>query len=115
MKWYYILLIVIGCVLLLAILTFTTIYLISLKQKKAMKLKANDYCMNVIMAVGGINNIVEVMLQSSRLSFVLKDMTLLNENALNGVGILKSSKKITLVIGEYAKQYYEDISKQLHQ
>ena len=57
------------------------------------------------------------MVNSSRLSFVLKNTDILEQSEFkdfvknNNIGTVKSSKKITLVIGQYANDYYNKIKK----
>ena len=67
---------------------------------------------------GGISNIESVNVNGSRLSLVLKDTTYINHETLKvmsdmGFGVVKTSKKITLVVGEMATHYYNEIQKQM--
>ena len=57
---------------------------------------------NVLLALGGEENILSIEAKESRLNIVLKDSSLLNEEALKSLGvssIVRMSKKTTLVIG----------------
>lgn len=119
LKWLYILLISLGAIIIVVALIFLIIYLVALKNKKASTLEAKSFYLNIVEAVGGIDNIVDVTVNSSRLNIILKDNDVLNgENfksfvAENNIGTVKSSKKITMVIGEYASNYHLEIKKLL--
>ena len=115
MEWYHYVLIVVG-VLLLAGVLFGIYYGVSVSKKNKTDKQAIGYYVKIIDAMGGIDNINDVMVVSSRLSLVLKDNSLIKEEKLqsikdDGVGVVKSSKKITLVIGEMAQKYCEAILK----
>lgn len=61
----------------------------------------------LILALGGKENIVNVQARGSRLTLVLKDYEVVNEEKLkmHGVSsIIKMSEKITLVIGQESKE-----------
>lgn len=76
--------------------------------KKERAAKNND----IIIALGGRDNIVSFSSAGSRLSLVLKDYSLMEDDALKALGvssIIKMSSKVTLVIGKDA----EDIVKYL--
>ena len=113
MEWYHYVLIGVS----ILVVAFVIYYLISLKNKDKTQKEAKEYYNKIIDAMGGIDNIKDVMVNSSRLSVVLNDNTLLNEEKLqsikdDGVGVVKSNKKITLVIGEMAKNYCDSILKE---
>ena len=115
MEWFHYVLIVVG-VLLLAGIIFGIYYGVSINKKNKTDKQAIGYYVKIIDAMGGIDNINDVMVASSRLSIVLKDNSLIKEEKLqsikdDGVGVVKSSKKITLVIGEMAQKYCEAILK----
>ncbi len=68
----------------------------------------------LIKAFGGMDNIIEVKARESRLSLVLKDYNLINEDKLKEKGIISSIKmtnKITYVIGSSAKEIEDYINK----
>ena len=117
LQWLYILLISIGSGLLVFAISFLITYLCALQKKKKLTSNANEFYTQIICAVGGIENISDVMVNSSRLSFVLKNTDILDQSEFkdfvknNNIGIVKSSKKITLVIGQYANDYYNKIKK----
>ena len=87
------------------------VYLVSLKKKKAINADAKQYYQNIILAVGGVNNILEVKAIASRLSLVLKDYKKIDDDKLKlaGIGIVKSTNKVTLVVGLMASEYANQI------
>lgn len=109
MPFYYIILIVIASLMLLAGVTFLIICGVSANKKKKINQEALEYYQKIIVAVGGIDNIIDVNAQTSRLSLVLKDYNKVNKDLLEGVGIVRSNQKITLVIGSMAKEYANKI------
>lgn len=118
MKWYIILLIVLSGLLVLAAITFTIIYFSSKSSKEKQTKKAKSFYLSIIDVFGGKENIEDVYHNSSRLTLVLKDSSFINEKSLNfmkenGIGVVKSSKKITLVIGEMALIYKQGILKEM--
>ena len=119
LQWLYILLISIGSGLLIFAISFLITYLTALKKKKKLTSNAKAFYINILNAIGGIENVSDVMVNASRLSFVLKNTDVLNSEAFkefvssNSIGTVKSSKKITLVIGQYANDYYNEIKKLL--
>lgn len=61
----------------------------------------------ILAAFGGIDNIVEATSQNSRLQVSLKEYQLFQPEvikSLGGEGILKTSKKITIIYGEDSKE-----------
>lgn len=118
MEWYHILLIVIGSIIVLGAIVFLILFLSS-KSSKAKSLgQAKGLYVKIIETFGGINNILEVSVNGSRLSISLKDTSYINNDTLQvmtneGFGVVKTSKKITLVIGEMATHYYKAIQKEL--
>ena len=116
MEWYHYLIIGVGALIILAGLIFLTLYLVSKSNKEKSLKEASGYYVNIVKAVGGEDNILEVNVNSSRLSLVLKDNSLLKNEELDelkkdGIGIVKSSKKVTLVVGEMASLYEKEINK----
>ena len=116
MEWYHYLIIGIIAAVVLAGLIFLIVYLASKRSKEKSLKEASSYYVNIVKAVGGEDNILEVSVNSSRLSLVLKDNSLLKNEELDtlkndGIGIVKSSKKITLVVGEMAPLYEKEINK----
>lgn len=116
--WLLILILSVCGVLLLVGITMTIILFISMKDKKDKNAKVQQFYVEIMDIMGGIENIVDVSVNSSRLSLVLKDPSIINNDNLEklkdkGIGIVKSSKKITLVVGEMASDYYNSIKKEL--
>lgn len=109
MPFYYIILIVVASLMLIAGITFLIICGVSTSKKKKINQEALEYYQKIILAVGGIDNIIDVNAQTSRLSLVLKDYNKVNKDLLEGVGIVRSNQKITLVIGSMAKEYANKI------
>ena len=109
MQWYYIVLIVVAAILLIAGCTFLIVYGVSVKNKKKINEEAKGYYTVIIDAVGGIENIIDVNSNVSRLTFVLKDNSLIKKEKLEGVGIFKTSSKVTLAIGNMASEYCQKI------
>ena len=77
--------------------------------KKERAAKNND----IIIALGGRDNIVSFSSAGSRLSLVLKDYSLMEDDALKALGvssISKMSSKVTLVIGKDAQDIVKYLS-----
>ena len=77
--------------------------------KKERAAKNND----IIIALGGRDNIVSVNSAGSRLSLVLKDYSLMQDDKLKELGvssIIKMSSKVTLVIGKDAQDIVKYLS-----
>ena len=83
------------------------------ESKKNKDKNINSTYDEIILNLGGKENIVEMTARGSRLSIVLKDNSLLNIDALKNIGVegvIVMTSKITLVIGEDAlklKEYFE--------
>lgn len=119
MEWYHILLIVIGSIIVIGAITFLILYLSSKSSKEKSLGKAKGLYVKIVDTFGGIDNISEVNVNGSRLSISLKDTSYINNDTLQvmtdeGFGVVKTSKKITLVIGEMASHYYKAIQKELN-
>ena len=90
------------------------------KRKKAFKEEQkiiDSYYINIIEAVGTLKNIEKVENVGSRLSFYLKDQKLLNIEQLKEIhitGIVKTTKKVTLVVGEMASKYASSIQQEIN-
>ena len=119
MEWYHILIIVIAGLIVLAGLIFLILYLSSKANKEKSLGEAKGLYNKIIDTFGGIDNIENVNVNGSRLSLVLKDTTYINQETLKvmsdmGFGVVKTSKKITIVVGEMATHYYNQIIKQMN-
>lgn len=114
-----IIVIIIGVVFILATIAFIFLLKRYLKRKKEFleeQKVIDSYYKNIIDAVGKIQNIEKVEQVGSRLSFYLKDQSLLQVEALKEIhitGIVKTSKKVTLVIGEMAAKYAQFIQEEI--
>ena len=87
--------------------------ILNLESKKNKDKNINSTYDEIILNLGGKENIVEMTARGSRLSIVLKDNSLLNIDALKNIGVegvIVMTSKVTLVIGEDAlklKEYFE--------
>ena len=91
-------------VLVLGIVLFLVIKTIRKNNYIANRKKANN---ELIEALGGRENILQVQARGSRLTLVLKDYNIIDESKLKERGvssIIKMSEKITLVIGQESKE-----------
>ena len=83
------------------------------ESKKNKDKNINSTYDEIILNLGGKENIVEMTARGLRLSIVLKDNSLLNIDALKNIGVegvIVMTSKVTLVIGEDAlklKEYFE--------
>ena len=114
-----IIVIIIGVVFILATIAFIILLKRYLKRKKEFleeQKVIDSYYKNIIDAVGKIQNIEKVEQVGSRLSFYLKDQSILQVEALKEIhitGIVKTSKKVTLVVGEMAAKYAQFIQEEI--
>lgn len=114
-----IIVIIIGVVFILATIAFIILLKRYLKRKKEFleeQKVIDSYYKNIIDAVGKIQNIEKVEQVGSRLSFYLKDQSLLQVEVLKEIhitGIVKTSKKVTLVVGEMAAKYAQFIQEEI--
>ena len=111
-----ILCIIIGVVLLVGILV--TIILVRKNAKKNKAKREFDDASNLIIdALGGIENIVNCDVSMSRLNVVLKDYKIVDSQQLTDAGVsgtVKTSKKLTLVVGkQFSQKLCVSINKQL--
>lgn len=98
-------------VLILIILSF-----ILIRKSKEHKFIQNRKTANneMILSLGGNDNILSASAKGSRLSLVLNDYSIINEARLKELGvssIIKMSNKITLVIGSEAQDILKLINK----
>lgn len=114
-----IIVIIIGVVFILATIAFIILLKRYLKRKKEFleeQKVIDSYYKNIIDAVGKIQNIEKVEQVGSRLSFYLKNQSLLQVEALKEIhitGIVKTSKKVILVVGEMAAKYAQFIQEEI--
>ena len=102
---------IVGVIIIVALI-FLLIYLNLLKKKRKIENDANSYYLKIIEAMGGIDNILQVSAHYSRLSFVLNDKKLIDESLIEGIGVIKTSQKIILVVGEKALEFEKAILKE---
>lgn len=105
LKW----LLIIGCLLL--ILTVIILIVIGVKKNRV---KASTEFPELLEALGGAENISDVVLNGSRISLIFESKKNLNKELIkeNGVEtIVVSNKKITLVIGKKASDIYKYLQK----
>ena len=119
MEWYHILLIVIASLIVIVSIAFLILYLSSKRSKEKSLGEAKGLYSKIVETFGGIDNIANVSVNGSRVSLTLKDSSYINNDTLKvmtdeGFGVVKTSKKITLVIGEMANHYYQEINKLLN-
>lgn len=91
-------------IVLLGIILFFVIKAIRKNKFLEERKKSNN---ELILALGGRENILNVQARGSRLTLVLKDYEIIDEAKLkmHGVSsIIKMSEKITLVIGQESKE-----------
>ncbi len=85
-----------------------TIFIIKKNSKKRKaKKELDNISKTIIEALGGIDNIISCNVSMSRLNVALKDYKLVEPQQLTDVGIsgtVKTSKKLTLVIGKQLSQ-----------
>lgn len=77
------------------------------KNKKKNEKEKQDGQIQIIVALGGNENIVSLEAKGSRLVAVLNNMSIINEEQLKNLGvssIIKMTSKITLVIGNSASE-----------
>jgi len=116
MEWYYILMIVLGGLIVIAGIIFLVLYLSNKNKKKENKVNEDAILDKLVNLLGSYSNINDVSVNSSRLSISLNNYDVLESNEFKefvnekGIGILKSSKKVTLVIGDLANKYYKIMS-----
>lgn len=101
---------IIGAVAIAFLFGFLLFFFFKNKKKKNQNEKI-ERSQNVLLALGGEENILSIEAKESRLNIVLKDSSLLNEETLKSLGvssIVRMSKKTTLVIGRDASQEIAD-------
>lgn len=103
--------IIVAGIIFVTVLILFIIAMVKNKKEKAIvkrELPSDD----IIYLLGGKENIINASLNGSRLSLVLKDYKLVNEEKLNELGIdsiIKMSNKIILISKDDLKQFYNNI------
>lgn len=101
-----IILIVIGVALLLSVI-LTIVFVKKSSKKRKAKREFDNASKTIVDALGGIDNIISCSVSMSRLNVVLKDYKLVESQQLTDAGVsgtVKTSKKLTLVIGKQLSQ-----------
>ncbi len=111
MKLYQVLFItIIAVILVLLILAI----LFSVLKKRKNKSNTSKLIENVILALGGKDNIIEINSKGSRVSVKLNDPSKFDENLFKEIGItsiIYMSNKITFVAGSLANDIYLSLRK----
>lgn len=98
------------------LITLIIVFFIKGNKNKKQQLIIDNYYNTIINCVGGLDNIISVSFNSSRLSLQLNDTNKLDEEGLKKIqitGVFKTSKKVTLIVGNMAEKYCQNINKQL--
>ena len=98
---YYIILAVLVVIVLIVLFV-----VLNKNKKKNFYLERKKQNNELLLCLGGRENIVSAVNNGSRLSLVLKDYSLVQEDKLKQLGVssfIKMSNKLTVVIGEEAK------------
>lgn len=101
--WEYI---IIGLIAFFLLLSIIFGVLLIIKKKKKKNKKYDNNIETIIINLGGRENIIESSFKLSRLILELKDYSLVNKEELVkcGVdGIVTTTKKVTLVVGDLAQ------------
>ena len=107
-------LLIVGIVLALVIISVVLLIVLKNKKRNDFLKQRNEANNELITCLGGLDNIVKAAAMGSRLSLVLNDYSVINEEKIKELGvstIIKMSNKITLVIGEDAKEIAQLINK----
>ena len=97
----------------LVVIILALVGIIRLIKKSNFKKERTEKNNDIIIALGGRDNIVSFSSAGSRLSLVLKDYSLMKDEALKALGvssIIKMSSKVTLVIGKDAEEIVKYLS-----
>ena len=122
LQWYDIVLIVLGGVVFIASVAFITIfftYKYALIDKQKTSAAVKELYKEFVEAVGGKDNIEQCTSIGSRLNIVVKDIDLVDQKQIQDIqskkiGIVRTSKKITFVVGDFADRYRLEINKILN-
>ena len=108
MKWYYIVAIVVGILVLLGLLILVVF--------NGKKKDTNEDYQELLLALGGKENISEVSFKGSRVNVLLIDKTLIDKEKLKTQGvetIVMSNKKMTMVVGKQSEIIFNYLDKQI--
>ena len=99
-----------GGVIALLLIAALILLVVALVSKKVKSKKSDAISLNILTHLGGKDNITSIEAKGSRLVLTLNDRTLLKEESLKTLGvtgIIKTSNKITLVMGNLASEVVE--------
>ena len=102
MKWYHIVTIVVSIIILLGLLILIT------TSKKKVKMENNEYP-QLLLALGGKENVSEVSFKGSRVSVILVDKKVIDKEMIKQQGvetIVVSNKKVTMVVGKKSEEIF---------
>ena len=97
----------------LIVISLILIGIIRLVKKNSFKKERAEKNNEIIIALGGRDNIVSFSSAGSRLSLVLNDYSLMQDEKLKELGvssIIKMSSKVTLVIGKDVEEIVKSLS-----
>ena len=109
MEWYYIAMIVAGVILLAGIFT-----LILLKKKNV---TASEEFPDLLLALGGKDNVNEVTFKGSRVSALLIDKKIIDKDKMKEHGvetIVVANKKVTMVVGKKSEVIFNYLNNQIN-
>ena len=97
----------------LILLTVGVLFIVNLVNKNKFVEERKEKNLEIVEALGGRDNIISFKGVGSRLSLVLNDYSLVQDEKLKELGvssILKMSNKITLVIGKDVEEIVKSLS-----
>lgn len=110
MEWYHIVAIISAVVLVIAIV----VLIVLLKKKKN---KVIDEFPNLLLALGGKENITSVSYKGSRVSALIGDKKIINKELIKEQGvetIVISNKKVTMVVGKKSEEIFNYLNNQIN-
>ena len=96
-----------GIVALIVIIVLAIVFTYIIKNRHPKQIKAGDIPLDINMlinAVGGTNNIKETTASSSRITFFVKDDSLVSLKTLGASGIVQTTNKVSAIFGKYSKE-----------
>ena len=99
-----------GIVALIVIIVLAIVFTYIIKNRHPKQIKAGDIPLDINMlinAVGGTNNIKETTASSSRITFFVKDDSLVSLEdlkTLGASGIVQTTNKVSAIFGKYSKE-----------
>ncbi len=99
-----------GIIALIVVIILAVIFVMTIKNKQPKQVKASDIPVDINMimdAVGGKSNIKETVASSSKITFFVRDDSLVSLEKLKAVGasgIVQTTNKVSAIFGKYSKQ-----------